>query len=221
LREYAVENFYGFAHGNLFRFADIPSSVFAYYLEPKRFRFVFLDGCRTGQSGSLLLSYFGASSSELGSGRTIEELRQANPNDPLTGPVLFEQYGAPNEQFPGRLGIRPGVFLGWRYDTHPGRPFVEGEPYYGIYDGYLDPAIAHWEQMVVYYWLNGRTMLGALERASQDAVDPGAWPPWEMNFPVVTKSDGSTVLFFPNTCLNIFGCGELGFNQLNHAGDSW
>jgi hypothetical protein len=218
----AVENFYGFAHAGMNIFAGISGSDLEHYIGPKRFRFAFLDGCNSGLRSHHLIRRFGAAGLELGRGRTIDDLRTAQPQGPLQGPVLIGEYAEPTAASPNNLGIRPAAFLGWRYSPPIGHWYYPPQPEYGNWKGRLDPAHAHWEQLIVYYWRDlDRNLIDALEIAGHEAVDPGAWPPWEMNFPVIEWPDGSEELHYPNSGLLIFGYGELGFMQFNESGDTW
>jgi len=88
---------------------------FKEYIKNKRFRFAFFDGCHT--AGSIhLCKAFGATDLEFQKSMTFDEIKATQPTGPpYDGPMKLEDYQARDSTHPDRLGIRPGLFLGWRY----------------------------------------------------------------------------------------------------------
>jgi len=226
-----VRNFYGYGHGRGGLFLDMGASEYNDYIRNKRFRFVFFDGCQTAVSGGWLFTRgFNMATREVNTGKTHDELVAANPpapGSPLTGPLQQDDYKAPHAQHPGRLGIRPGLFLGWRSTILAGHNFAPAQVQdywtgeWCYYDKYA--AYAHWEQQLMYWWRDlGRDFLTAYNNAIADAAIPNhSWPPWDIVEPVAHTADGSPVTFHPDWSLVIFGYGGMHFNEFNHAGDAW
>jgi hypothetical protein len=220
------ENFYGYGHGTTDRFLGIIGSDFAEYIQTKRFRFAFLAGCKTSSSEHLVRA-FGATKDEADKGMTFVEIKAASsdPSSP-TGPFRPSDYESPDEQHPNRLGIRPGLFLGYKYSFWAGHNYYPNEVQdywtgkWCYYDKYA--AYAHWESLLVYYWRDlNYPFLNAFAYATDDAAVPGySWPPWDILSPVA-KVDNVDVLFFPDTCVLIYGCGEMHFNDYNYFEDQW
>jgi hypothetical protein len=171
--------------------------------------------------------------------RTYNELK-AQFGDPPSGPLNIEDYEVPPEDgsHPERLGIRPGLFLGWRYIARLGHYYgpspdnPQGQPIQDYWTGktcYYDlyAAFAHWNELLNFYWmLENQSFLQAYNNATIDAASAGSYPPWDVLEPVHKKWNNSThvwdyTTFHPDTCLDIAGYGGMHFNERNHGSDTW
>ena len=67
---------------------------------------------------------FGMTKREQDEAKMFYDIWLHNPEGAeLTGPLHVEDYWCPDAQYPRRLGVRPGAFLGWLYLKVTGHHF--------------------------------------------------------------------------------------------------
>jgi len=177
-----------------------------------RYRFAFLDGCTSGL-GRELLSAFGATDEEMST-------PMYPPSDVPTPATIDINYYY-------NAGFRPAAFLGWKstpvvgwYDAAEGktRDDVTGEMCFEA----CYPALCNWHGQFLASWVFGRTLLQAIDDANTLAFSASSSPaPRADQFTQVQipQPDGTTVTatFKPETCLRVYGYGNIKFNEYNHA----
>jgi hypothetical protein len=221
LADSRVRNFYGYGHGMNHRFLNVDASEFRTALQPKRFRFVFMDGCDTAYDAAFF-DVFGAMQKEVKNPMTLLQIINNNPGQPLSGPLTLSDYEGGTVNCP----IRPSVFLGWRYHTYCGHarfPTQKLDPVTGQWcwwDKY--GAMAHWEMQVLSHWMyGGATLLDSIADAVTEAAQSGSTPPWDISPYVGKDENGQDVFFNVETCLRVCGYGGLHFNDYDLPWDTW
>jgi hypothetical protein len=207
-----VRNFYGYSHGNPFQF--MAKQVGDYGGLDHRFRFVFLDGCRTSMT-TWLFSTFGATGRE-----TLNPVYPPEDANPLS-PTDWNYYK--NE-----AGIRPAAFMGWKADSsskvNANPPIVDqytqtGNPC----DFKVYAAMCNWHVQFLFAWmLEPNTLTAAITYANNVAMGVNSDPPVDHSLMATVVAPGSiqTIEFNPRTCLRVYGYGDLLFNGLNHL-ENW
>lgn len=216
-----VRNFYGYGHGMNHRFINLDASDYKTAVEPKRFRFVFMDGCSTAYDATFFKA-FGAQDREVNKPMTLLQIMNKYPNQPLQGPLFLADYEGGTVNCP----IRPSAFMGWHYHTYCGHSKFAQQKRDPVtkqlcwWDKYA--AMAHWEMRLLTRWMyGGETLLSAAAGAVTDAAEEGSVPPWDIAPYVGKDENGQAVYFHVETCLEFCGYGELRFNDYNRPGDAW
>jgi len=203
-----VRNFYGAGHGNPSLFLDLGTGDYAENIR-HRYRFVFLDGCETALGG--LLGAFGATDTEL----ALPVYPPSDVQPPPALPIDINYYYA--------TGFRPGAFVGWKatpYNCFANNHVLDDrtgqECELECYE-----ALCNWHSQFLASWAFGRTLLQAIGDANSLAFGIFADPPTRYMTLEIPQPDGSTVtaFFTPETCLKVFGYGDIKFNEYNHATD--
>jgi hypothetical protein len=223
-----TRNFYGYGHGNVDLLLGTLHWEYKGWVSPKRFRFVFLDGCGTAKAPHFF-DAFGACQLEVEKADSLWNIcRKCDGDQTLHGPVDRSAYGAPDYDHPNLLGRRPGVYLGWNVDV-PISSFEGPWPYDYNSHRYLpqtrSAALAHWHEQLLYHWRDegsGRKLLDSIDYAISEAAQGGCYPQWDLeDVQVGVDRNRNPIYFTIQNCLVLAGDGTLKFNELNHAADTW
>ncbi|MCL4787221.1 MAG: hypothetical protein KJ070_10565 [Verrucomicrobia bacterium] len=203
-----VRNFYGLGHNVSQEFLGIDYGTYAAAIR-HRYRFAFLDGCQTGLYEQLL-SAFGA---------TRYEINQPQyPASDALVPIDMNYYNT--------FGHRPGAFLAWKSDVTAGlspggTDDRTGTPNCSV-ESYA--ALCNWHNQFLFSWVFGSTLLNAIGDANDWAFSDSSDPAPEFNLQTSVsfpQADGTIAFGFfrPETCLRVYGYGDLKFNWYNYAAD--
>lgn len=202
----SVRNFYGLGHGDTYYFFYLGRSAYDCF---QRFRFVFLDGCKSYSTHNF--GMFGAVDSE------IPPQPIAQSNNGFTDTIWYHTTGLRPAAFMGHILPVPFYYPDGNTDSR-GRPELR-----------CIEAESNWHAQFVSFWgpvyreqlyqakLDADRMAWLTANGGPSSPNPAPHQP-EMGAAII---NGTVYWWGPTTCIKIAGYQNLKFNDFNKAGDSW